>query len=43
LNLARTERDQLLAIVALYKGLGGGWQDDPRDRQPVNTAQSDKR
>jgi multidrug efflux system outer membrane protein len=25
LNLARTERDQLLAIVALYKGLGGGW------------------
>jgi multidrug efflux system outer membrane protein len=28
LNLARTERDQLLAIVALYKSLGGGWQDD---------------
>jgi multidrug efflux system outer membrane protein len=27
LNLARTQRDQLLAIVALYKGLGGGWQD----------------
>jgi multidrug efflux system outer membrane protein len=29
LNLARTERDQLLAIVALYKGLGGGWNDGP--------------
>ena len=28
LDLARTERDQLLAVVALYKGLGGGWQDE---------------
>lgn len=28
LNLARTERDQRLAIVALYEALGGGWQDD---------------
>jgi multidrug efflux system outer membrane protein len=28
LSLARTERDQLLAIVSLYKGLGGGWQDE---------------
>jgi len=27
LNLARTQRDQLLAVVSLYKGLGGGWQD----------------
>jgi multidrug efflux system outer membrane protein len=26
LNLTRTERDQLLAIVSLYKALGGGWQ-----------------
>ena len=26
LNLARTERDQLLAVVSLYKALGGGWQ-----------------
>jgi multidrug efflux system outer membrane protein len=25
LNLARVERDQLLAIVQLYKALGGGW------------------
>jgi multidrug efflux system outer membrane protein len=30
LNLARTERDQLLAVVALYKALGGGWQDEFR-------------
>ncbi len=25
LNLARTQRDQQLAVVALYKALGGGW------------------
>jgi multidrug efflux system outer membrane protein len=28
LNLARVERDQLLAIVQLYKALGGGWDMD---------------
>jgi multidrug efflux system outer membrane protein len=28
LNLARTQRDQLLTVVALYKALGGGWQDE---------------
>ncbi len=28
LNLARTQRDQFLAVVTLYKGLGGGWQDE---------------
>lgn len=27
LNLARTQRDELLALVALYKSLGGGWQE----------------
>jgi multidrug efflux system outer membrane protein len=30
LSLARTERDQLLTVVALYKALGGGWQDESR-------------
>jgi multidrug efflux system outer membrane protein len=29
LNLARTQRDELLAIVTLFKSLGGGWQ-EPR-------------
>ena len=24
--LAQTQRDQLLAVVNLYKALGGGWQ-----------------
>ena len=28
LNLARIERDQLLAVVALYKSLGGGWKNE---------------
>jgi multidrug efflux system outer membrane protein len=28
LELARTQRDQLLAIVDLYKAIGGGWQDN---------------
>src|SRR5262249_21749090 len=30
LNLARTQRDQLLALVTLYKTLGGGWQDEAK-------------
>ena len=29
LNLARTQREQQLAVVALYKALGGGWNDKP--------------
>jgi multidrug efflux system outer membrane protein len=30
LNLARTQRDQLLALVTLYKTLGGGWQEEAK-------------
>jgi multidrug efflux system outer membrane protein len=33
LNLARTERDQLLAVVSLYKALGGGWEDETNRSQ----------
>ena len=29
-SLARTRRDQLLAVVALYKALGGGWADETK-------------
>jgi multidrug efflux system outer membrane protein len=29
LNVARTQRDQQLALVALYKALGGGWNEQP--------------
>jgi len=35
INLARTERDQQLAVVALYKALGGGWKDEqPNSKIP---------
>ena len=37
LSLARIQRDQLLAIVALYKALGGGWQDDLSGKQGNKT------
>jgi len=37
LSLARTERDQLLAVVSLYKALGGGWQDDLSGKQGNKT------
>ena len=33
LSLARTQRDQLLALVSLYKALGGGWQDEMKPNQ----------
>src|SRR5216684_776236 len=33
LNLARTQRDQLLSVVTLYKALGGGWQDETKSNQ----------
>lgn len=37
-DLARTERDQLLAVVNLYKALGGGWSGEPS--QPGGPAQN---
>ena len=33
LNLARTQRDQLLAVVTLYKTLGGGWREEVKSNQ----------
>lgn len=33
LNLARTQRDQLLTVVSLYKTLGGGWRDETKTNQ----------
>ena len=40
LNLARTQRDQLLATVELYKALGGGWQDERAADKVPPVAQS---
>jgi multidrug efflux system outer membrane protein len=39
LNLARTERDQLLAVVALYKALGGGWQAEANSAPALSETQ----
>ncbi|MGH7971816.1 MAG: efflux transporter outer membrane subunit, partial [Limisphaerales bacterium] len=33
LNLARTQRDQLLSVVTLYETLGGGWQAEANPNQ----------
>jgi multidrug efflux system outer membrane protein len=43
LNLARTRRDQLLAIVALYKALGGGWQDEQTNTKGVQAVAPQRR
>jgi len=37
LNLARTQRDQLLIVVSLYKAFGGGWQEEGKSNV-VSTA-----
>jgi multidrug efflux system outer membrane protein len=29
LNLARTQRNEMLVVVSLYKDLGGGWKESP--------------
>src|SRR6266850_3846839 len=41
LNLARVERDQLLAIVQLYKALGGGWDVDQSSRETAMKSSSE--
>jgi multidrug efflux system outer membrane protein len=39
LGLVRSHRDELVAIVRLYRALGGGWHDDPEAAgQRVSTA-----
>ena len=43
LSLARAQRDQLLALVALYKALGGGWQDEIADQQRNQTRTGGKK
>jgi multidrug efflux system outer membrane protein len=35
INLARTQRDQQLAVVSLYKALGGGWKDETNANPPT--------
>jgi multidrug efflux system outer membrane protein len=38
LSLAQTRRDQLVAVVALYRALGGGWQAEAAAGAPVASA-----
>ncbi|HET8724602.1 MAG TPA: efflux transporter outer membrane subunit [Anaeromyxobacteraceae bacterium] len=37
LQLAQTNRDQLVAMVQLYKALGGGWQEKHVEAAPAST------
>ena len=36
-SLAQTQLNQLLAIVQLYKALGGGWQQEMQPVRPEET------
>jgi multidrug efflux system outer membrane protein len=40
LDLARTQRDELVAVVTLYRALGGGWRLDVPDWTSVVTAKT---
>jgi multidrug efflux system outer membrane protein len=41
LGLAQAQRNELLAIVALYRALGGGWADTGAEPGPPDPPQSD--
>jgi multidrug efflux system outer membrane protein len=36
INLVRAYRDEQLAVVRLYKSVGGGWQDEPGPPEPIS-------
>ena len=42
LGLVRANRDELLAVVRLYRALGGGWQEEP-DRRAASAAAEEER
>jgi outer membrane protein, multidrug efflux system len=39
LGLVRSNRDELLAVVRLYRALGGGWQEEPETRAALAAAE----
>ena len=43
LGLVRSNRDELLAIVRLYKALGGGWQEEQETRAASSTGEREKK
>ena len=38
LQLAQAQRDELLAVVQLYRALGGGWESTPEQQRPAAAA-----
>jgi outer membrane protein, multidrug efflux system len=42
LGLVRSNRDELLAIIRLYRALGGGWQDEQQTRAASSTGEQGK-
>ncbi|RDJ98186.1 TolC family protein [Paraburkholderia lacunae] len=42
-KLAQTDRDEALALVTLYKSLGGGWQMPEREDQHAAVAEDSAR
>jgi len=43
LGLVRSNRDELLAVVRLYRALGGGWQEEPDARATLSAVGQGKR
>ena len=42
LGLVRSNRDELLAVIRLYRALGGGWQDEQQTRAASSTGEQGK-
>jgi multidrug efflux system outer membrane protein len=43
LGLVRSSRDELLAVVRLYRALGGGWQEEEQTRAASSTGEEGKK
>jgi multidrug efflux system outer membrane protein len=43
LGLVRANRDELLAVIRLYRALGGGWQEEPESRAAASVPERGNR
>ena len=43
LGLVRSNRDELLAVVRLYRALGGGWQEESNESRGTTPQEPEKR
>ena len=41
IQIVQEIRDELLAVVFLYRALGGGWQGTPAEDEPIAPAEAD--